>query len=69
MDWSIIREPDDPAAETRVSIGSLPRELGAYLVFRGEPDKVVDILEKTLEKAKQELPQGNYKDQRGRPQG
>lgn len=68
-DWSIIRQPNDPAAETRVSIGSLPNELGIYLVFRGEPENVINVLEKTLEKAREELPQGNYKDQRGRPQG
>jgi hypothetical protein len=69
MDWVVTREPDDKLAETRVSIGSLPDEQGAYLVFRGDPDKVVDILEQALDTAKGRLPQGAYKDTRGRPQG
>ena len=69
MDWSIIREPDDGMAETRASIGTLPKGKGAYLVFRGEPDKVVEALEATLEKAKEALPAGDYADKRKRPQG
>lgn len=69
MDWVITREPDDRMAETRVSIGSLPNEAGAYLVFRGEPDSVIRILEMTLEKAKTALPNGEYTDKRGKPQG
>lgn len=69
MNWSVIREPDDRMAETRISLGSIskPGE-GIYLVFRGDPDKVVDVLEKALEKAKADLPLGNYEDRRGRPQ-
>lgn len=69
MDWSIIREPNDKLAETRVSIGALPNDEGAYLVFRGEPDNVIHTLEITLEKAKEDLPKGRYQDKRGRPQG
>lgn len=75
MDWSITREPDDRLAETRISIGSTPatrgkpQQKGIYIVFRGEPDKVIDVLEKALEKAKEDLPQGKYADKRGRPQG
>lgn len=69
MDWSLTREPDDKLAETRISIGSLPNDKGTYLVFRGKPEAVIHTLEITLEKAKEELPKGNYQDKRGRPQG
>lgn len=68
-EWAIIREPDDKLAETRISVGSLPGQIGMYLTFRGDPDKVIDVLEQTLEKAKEALPQGEYDDKRGRPQG
>jgi hypothetical protein len=67
--WSIIREPDDKLAETRISIGSAPRGQGIYIVFRGDPDKVLDVLETALSKAREELPRGNYQDKRRRPQG
>lgn len=69
MDWSITRESDDRLAETRISVGSTPKQKGIYIVFRGEPDKVIDVLEKALEKAKEDLPQGKYTDKRGKPQG
>lgn len=69
MEWSIIREPDDRLTETRISLGSMPGQVGIYFVFRGDPDIVVDVLEKTLEKAKDALPKGEYDDKRGRPQG
>lgn len=75
MEWSIAREPDDKIATTRISIGSLPpkrgetESIGTYLVFRGDPDEVIRVLETTLEKAKEDLPQGRYIDRRGRPQG
>jgi len=68
-DWTIIREPDDLLAETRISLGSLPQQCGIYLVFRGDPEKVIEVLQKALEKATEALPKGNYQDKRGRPQG
>jgi hypothetical protein len=62
----IVREPDDPIAETRISIGN-PRETPRdfYIVFRGEPEKVVALLEYSLEVAKVALPAEMYKDDRG----
>lgn len=66
---SITREPDDPIAETRISLGN-PRGLkDFYIVFRGDPEKVVELLETALTVAKHALPEGLYTDKRGRPQG
>lgn len=67
---SIIREPDDNIAETRISLGN-PREMpdDFYIVFRGNPEKVVNLLRKALAVAEVALPAGHYKDTRGRPQG
>jgi hypothetical protein len=62
---SIIREPDDLLAGVRISLGT-PRGLkDFYLVFRGEPEDVVDLLESALEVAKERLPVGRYDDHRG----
>lgn len=66
--WSITREPDDRLADVRISLGSKVG-IGAYMVFRGDPQKTVDFLEEALEQAKHALPNGNYTDKRGRPQG
>jgi len=66
---SIIREPDDPIADARISLGN-PRGFDDfYIVFRGDPEKVVKLLEKALRVAKIALPNGAYQDKRGRPQG
>lgn len=69
--FRVTREPDDELASARVSLGSVPMGggVGAYLVFRGEPDHVVELLEAALEVAKHQLPAGKYVDKRGRPQG
>jgi hypothetical protein len=69
---SIIREPDDRLATVRVSLGSASLRLGEdgiYLVFRGDPAAVVELLETAAELARQKLPNGRYQDRRGRPQG
>lgn len=66
---SIIREPDDSLAEVRISLGKPPGVDDFYLVFRGDPIKVVNLLATALEVAMEELPKGNYQDKRGRPQG
>jgi hypothetical protein len=64
---SIIREPDDRLADVRVSMGS-KRGVGAYLVFRGDPETVIALLENATALAA-EIRRGNYEDKRGRPQG
>ena len=39
---SIIREPDDPLAAVRISLGRTRGQPdGVYLVFRGEPDATI----------------------------
>jgi len=61
---SIIREPDDPIADVRISLGS-PRGLDAfYIVFRGDPGKVVDLLREALSVASAALPEELYDDHR-----
>ncbi len=56
MDWSIIREPDDKLADVRVSLGT-KKKLGSYIVFRGEPEEVIQLLEESLLEARR-TPQG-----------
>lgn len=69
MEWSIIREPDDGIAKARISLGQ-PRDFeGAYMVFRGDPRDIIDLLEKSLSEARRTLLRGMYEDKRGRPQG
>lgn len=68
MQWSITREPDDRLADVRISIGK-KNDLGCYIVFRGRPEEVVELLETSLLVAKEALPARNYRDNRGRPQG
>jgi hypothetical protein len=61
---SIIREEDDPRADTRISLGS-PKDFdGFYIVFRGEPEKVIDLLEKASIAAKVALPEKKFDDHR-----
>lgn len=62
---SIIREDDDFIADVRISLGS-PRGFDAfYIVFRGEPQKVIDLLDKAASVAKEDLAAGKYDDRRG----
>lgn len=68
MMWSVTREPDDRLADVRISLGK-KRDLGCYIVFRGDPEEVVKLLENSLLVAKEALPARNYTDKRGRPQG
>jgi len=68
MIWSIIREPADRMADVRISLGK-KSDLGAYLVFRGDPEEVVKLLEESLLEARRTIPRGDYTDHRGRPQG
>jgi hypothetical protein len=63
---SITREPDDPLAEVRISLG-VPREADGnayYIVFRGDPEKVVKLLKDAYEVASMALPHNKYKDER-----
>lgn len=66
--WAISREPDDRLADVRVSLGT-KKPFGTYLVFRGDPEEVVELLRKAYAAAKAALPEGHYDDKRGRPQG
>ncbi len=71
-EWSIIREPDDKLAKTRISLGSVdlgPGAQGAYMVFRGDPEEIVQLLEESVSEARRTLLRGIYEDRRGRPQG
>jgi hypothetical protein len=63
----IIREPDDPLT-LRASIGG-NEEHGYYLVFRGDPEKVLTMLKEVVDEAGQRLPKRDYADKRFRPQG
>jgi hypothetical protein len=69
MEWSIIREPDDGIAKTRISLGEPKDFEGAYMVFRGDPRDIIKLLEKSLQEARRTLLRGMYEDKRGRPQG
>jgi hypothetical protein len=62
---AIIREDDDPLAQTRISLGN-PREVinDFYIVFRGEPEAVVALLRRALAIAEHALPKGEYSDNR-----
>jgi hypothetical protein len=65
-EFSIIREADDVLAEVRISIGKPPGFDGIYIVFRGEPKKVIEVLEKALIEARVMLPDHIYQDDRGK---
>ena len=69
MLWSIIREPDDEIAAVRISLGKPKDFKGAYMVFRGNPREVIQLLEESLSEARKTLLRGHYEDKRGRPQG
>lgn len=66
---SIIREPEDPLAKTRISLGETKDDIGFYIVFRGKPEDTVKLLKEALKVAEVALPAGHYSDKRGRPQG
>jgi hypothetical protein len=66
--WAITREPDDNLADVRISLG-LKRNMGAYMVFRGDPEETIHLLEESLLEARRTLLRGKYTDKRGRPQG
>lgn len=61
---SIIRESDDPIADVRISLGSPKGSNDFYLVFRGEPDRVIELLQSALGAAKLAMPIGGYDDHR-----
>jgi len=66
---SIIRESDDKLMKTRISLGDMKEGSGFYIVFRGEPENVLLLLDEALKVAQAALPEGLYVDRRGRPQG
>lgn len=68
MVWAVTREPDDKLADVRISLGK-KSDIGAYMVFRGEPTEVVDLLKAALKEASRTVLTGRYTDHRGRPQG
>lgn len=65
---TIIREPEDKLVDTRVSLGR-KKSIGIYIVFRGDPTDAVELLQRALYEAKTRLPNEDYTDKRGRPQG
>ncbi len=54
---AVTREPDDPLAY-RVSIGGgkTAGDGNYYLVFRGDPEEVLAMLEAVVDEARRELP-------------
>jgi hypothetical protein len=61
---SITREPDSRGIDARVSLGKPTGMDGFYIVFRGEPDKVIQLLSDALIVAEHSLPRGQYIDER-----
>lgn len=61
---ALIREPDDLVADVRISLGSPRGTDDFYIVFRGNPEKVIDLLERALPVAQKELRAGEYEDHR-----
>ena len=66
--FALSREPDDISGILRASIGG-NETVGYYLVFRGDPDKIVQMLKDVTINTIDALSIGNYADKRGRPQG
>lgn len=66
--FAISREPNAEWAPLRASIGGNAK-MGYYLVFRGDPAEVLAMLEAVTEEARRALPDKDYADKRGRPQG
>jgi hypothetical protein len=65
---SITREPDDDLVDVRVSLG-LKKGVGIYIVFRGDPDETLELLERALAEAKSRIPDGGYREYRKGPRG
>lgn len=67
---TVTRENDDSIKIEGKSVDVLRASIGGndsigfYLVFRGDPAKVVTMLEMMAEAAKDMLPRGQYKDER-----
>lgn len=61
---SITREQDDLIAEARISLGKPHNFDGFYIVFRGEPEKVIELLRQAAVAAERLLPLGEYSDRR-----
>lgn len=61
---AIIRETDDRLADARISIGSPRGSEDFYFVFRGDPEKVITLMEKALAVIKVALPEKMYEDRR-----
>lgn len=59
--WGLIREPNTLSGEIRISLGFKPGWV-PFLIFRGDPSEVVEVLESALEEARIKLPRGGYED-------
>lgn len=59
----LYSEGNEPVKVLRASIGGNDH-MGYYLVFRGEPEEIVNMLEMMAQAAKQQLPRDRYKDKR-----
>ncbi|NNM31966.1 MAG: hypothetical protein HKO53_02820 [Gemmatimonadetes bacterium] len=53
--FGITRLPEDPLHARRISIGEADIQGSAYLVFRGDPGKIVALLTRALSAAKEAL--------------
>ena len=56
LKFHLQKEHDDPDGVLRASIGGTP-EAGYYIVYRGDNQKVIEMLEKILEQLKLPKPQ------------
>lgn len=61
---SIIREEQDLIADVRISLGSPRYSTDFYLVFRGDPQKTIELLDRAHKVAKEALMTGQYEDHR-----
>lgn len=61
---SIIREENDLIADVRISLGTPKGMSDFYLVFRGDPQKVIELLDRAHKVAKEALMTGQYEDHR-----
>jgi hypothetical protein len=63
MDWAVIRESNHPTDDVNVLIG-MEHGQGAYMVFRGDPTKVLQFIQEMAQEAAQLLSEDNYTDMR-----
>lgn len=63
-EYVIAREEDDLLTDARISLGQVRGLEAFYLIFRGDPEKVIALLEKALLVAQKDLPARNYVDGR-----